>query len=242
MNKKLSLNMSQLKAIAMFFMLVDHLAYVMIERGVGLGGGWYQIDRIMRGMGRIAFPIFCFTIVEGFQKTSDVRAYLKRLILFALISEIPFDLAFRGSLFAMNYQNVFWTLAFGLAALMLWEDSLIPAWQRTLGLLACFFLPTMFHTDYSVYGVMTIFFMYLFRKEPLKMCMAGYIVLLLQSRSEVWAVFGFLLLLFYNGQRGKGNKAFYYVFYPAHLLLLVLLKPWIVGILSNFLFAFAVLV
>ena len=60
--------MNQLKAVAMVFMLIDHIAYVMIERGFGLGGNLYMIDRVMRGMGRLAFPIFCFTIVEGFQR------------------------------------------------------------------------------------------------------------------------------------------------------------------------------
>lgn len=234
MNRKISLNMNQLKTIAMVFMLIDHFACVMIERGVGLGGNFYMIDRIMRGMGRIAFPIFCFTIVEGFQRTGNVKEYLKRLTLFALISEIPFDLAFRGSLFHMGYQNVFWTLAFGLAALMLYEDRFMPGWQRILGLVACFLLPGMFHTDYSVYGVLTIFVMYLFRKEPLKACMAGYIVLLLQTTKEVWAIFGFLLILLYNGQRGRGNKLVYYWFYPVHLLLLVILKPYIINILSRF--------
>ena len=185
--------MNQLKTIALVFMLIDHFAYVMIERGLGLGGNLYMIDRVLRGMGRIAFPIFCFTIVEGFQKTSDVRAYLKRLVMFALISEIPFDLAYRGSIFNMTFQNVFWTLAFGLAAMMIYSDPFIESWQRMLGLLACFFIPKVFHTDYSIYGVLTIFLMYIFRKEPIKMCMAGYIVLLLQSTSEVWAIFGFLL-------------------------------------------------
>lgn len=233
MNKKISLNMNQLKLIAVFFMLIDHVAYVMLERGTGLYGSFYTIDRIMRGMGRIAFPIFCFTIVEGFQRTSDARGYLKRLIMFALISEIPFDLAFRGTLFTMEYQNVFWTLAFGLAALMITEDPLMTPLTRTLGLLACFWLPIIFHTDYSFYGVAAIYLMYFFRKEPLKMCMAGYIALLLQSRFEIWAVFGFLLILLYNGQKGHGSKLFYYVFYPGHLLVLALLQPFVTAILSG---------
>ena len=234
MNRKLSLNMSQLKTIAMVFMLIDHFAYIMIERGLGLGGNLYLIDRVLRGMGRVAFPIFCFTIVEGFQRTSNSRAYLKRLIIFALISEIPFDLAFRGSLLNMNYQNVFWTLAFGLAALIIYNDLFMSNWKKVIGLLLCFYIPYRFHTDYSIYGVLTIFAMYYFRREPLKMCMAGYIVLLLQSPTEVWAVFGFLLLLLYNGERGQGNKKFYYWFYPVHLLVLVLAKPYIISILSSF--------
>lgn len=237
MNRRFSLNMNQLKTIAMVFMLIDHLAYVMIERGLGLGGNLYLIDRVMRGMGRIAFPIFCFTIVEGFQRTSNAREYLKRLIIFALISEIPFDLAFRGAIFDMSFQNVFWTLAFGLAAMLIYSDPFMMGWQKVLGMFACFFIPNLFHTDYSIYGVLTIFLMYIFRREPMKMCMAGYIVLLLQSTAEVWAVFGFLLILLYNGQRGRGSKMLYYLFYPGHLLLLVLVKPYILSILSSFMTA-----
>lgn len=234
MNKAFSLKMNQLKAIAMVFMLIDHIAYVMIERGLGLGGNLYMIDRVMRGMGRLAFPIFCFTIVEGFQRTSNSREYLKRLIIFALISEIPFDLAFRGRMVAMDFQNVFWTLAFGLAALMIYSDVFMAGWKKALGLIVCFYVPYLFHTDYSIYGVLTIFLMYIFRKEPIKMCMAGYIILLLQSPTEVWAVFGFVLILLYNGQRGRGNKQFYYWFYPAHLMLLVLAKPYVLSIFSSF--------
>ena len=227
--------MSQLKNIAMFFMLIDHLAYVMIERGIGLSGNWYLIDRIMRGMGRLAFPIFCFTIVEGFQRTHDVRAYRNRLLKFALISEIPFDLAFRGTPVSLNYQNVFWTLAFGMELLILYEDRWMPAWKRGMGIVLCVFLPTILHTDYSCYGVMAIFFMYLLRSQPVFMCLAGYTVLLLQSTQEVWAVVGFLLILMYNGQRGYGNKKFYYWFYPVHLLLLVWAKPYILSLFSSFL-------
>lgn len=226
--------MNQLKTIAMVFMLIDHVAYVMIERGVGFGGDWYMIDRIMRGMGRVAFPIFCFTIVEGFQRTSNTKKYLIRLLIFALISEIPFDLAFRGMIFDLSYQNVFWTLAFGLAALMIYNNAFLQSWQKALGMLACFCIPYLIHTDYSIYGVLTIFVMYHFRKEPVVSCLAGYIVLLIQSTAEMWAIFGFLLILLYNGQRGRGNKMLYYVFYPGHLLLLVLLKPYIVNLLLEF--------
>lgn len=233
MNKKISLNMNQLKLIAMMLMLIDHFAYMMIELGVGASGNWYLIDRIMRGMGRAAFPIFCFTIVEGFQRTKDAGAYLKRLLLFALISEIPFDLAFRRSLVDFSFQNVFWTLAFGLFAMMLYENREISPWKRMFGLLVCFWVPQMVHTDYSMYGVLTMFLMYLFRKEPIKAGLAGYIVLLLQNPGEKWAIFGFLLILLYNGRRGKGNKYIYYLFYPAHLLLLVFLKPYIVSFLSG---------
>ena len=225
--------MNQLKLIAMFFMLIDHFAVIMIERGVGLYGNWYVIDRVLRGMGRVAFPIFCYTIVEGFQKTRDTKAYLKRLILFALISEIPFDLAFRGSLIDLHYQNVFWTLAFGLGMLMLYENRFMNDALKALGMLACLFVPLLVHTDYSVYGVLVILLLYIFREEPVKACMAGYVILLLQTTAEVWAIFGFLLILLYNGKRGNGNKILYYIFYPAHLLVLLVLKGSVVSILAG---------
>lgn len=233
MNKKLSLNMTQLKYIAVLCMLIDHGAALFLERGVGLAGDFYMIDRILRGIGRTAFPIFCFGVVEGFCHTKNVREYLKRLILFALISEIPFDLVFRNSIFNMTYQNTFWTLAFGLAALMICTDPLMGEFQKIFGLMACLFVPRIFNTDYSTYGVLTILAMYYFRKEPLKMCMAGYIVLLVLSTREIWSVFGFLLILLYNGERGHGKKEFFYLFYPLHLVLLLILKPYAVMFLSQ---------
>ena len=223
--------MNRLKLIAMFLMLIDHFAYIMIERGIGLYGEWYQIDRIMRGIGRCAFPIFCFSIVEGFQKTRDAHSYLKRLLLFALVSEIPFDLAFRGQIFAPDYQNVFWTLAAGLGALICLEDRTPEQWKRMLGAAACMILPFLFHTDYSVYGVLAIVVMYRLRERKLPACLAGCGVLMLQNPFEIWAIFGFLLLFFYNGERGRGNKYFFYGFYPLHLLLLIALKPYICALL-----------
>lgn len=228
MNKKYAfLSMNQLKVIAMTIMLIDHFAFVMLERGIGLYGDWYLVDRIMRGIGRIAFPVFCFSVVEGFQKTRNVKKYLQRLVLFALLSEIPFDLAFRGSFFAPDYQNVFWTLSFGLAALIFYENSEMESWKRTLGMTVCLFLPVFLHTDYSFYGVLLILFMYKFRNDRLLTLLSGMLILMLQTPSEIWAVFGFLLIFLYNGERGKGNKYLFYGFYPVHLLVLVALKPYI---------------
>lgn len=225
--------MNQLKLIAMFFMLIDHFACVMLERGMGLYGGWYEVDRILRGAGRIAFPIFCFSVAEGFEKTSNVKKYMQRLILFALMSEIPFDLAFRGRLFAPDFQNVFWTLSFGLGAIIFYEQRMMQPWKRMLGLSACLFLPYAFHTDYSFYGVLEILFLHLFRNDLPLAVLSGFTVLMLQSTKEIWAIFGFLLLFLYNGKRGRANKYLFYGFYPLHLLVLVLLKPFVCRFLTE---------
>ena len=121
-----------LKWIAMGTMLIDHIGSSLIEGGLlnlsnpdsipliaasELGRQLYLLDTVLRLIGRIAFPIFCFLLVEGFLHTKNLKRYLLRLGLFALISEIPFDLSLFGTLFEATYQNVFWTLLFGLLVL-----------------------------------------------------------------------------------------------------------------------------
>ena len=91
---------NQLKLLACIFMLCDHVGFVLMNNN------W-----IMRAVGRLAFPIFAFLLVEGYRHTSDIRKYFIRLFLFALISEVPFDLVTTGRLFDMQKQNIFFTLA-----------------------------------------------------------------------------------------------------------------------------------
>ena len=96
-----------LKWIAIISMLIDHIGAVLFP--------WCEWMRIV---GRLAFPIFAYLLVEGFVYTKDVKKYLVRLGLFALISEIPFDLAFFGTVFAPVHQNVFFELFCGNAGIL----------------------------------------------------------------------------------------------------------------------------
>ena len=236
--KNRGLSQEGLKLIACVTMLLDHIGAIVVmacfENAVAANRGLLlDLYEVLRTVGRLAFPIYCFLLAEGAYYTRNPKQYGLRLLIGAILAEIPFDLAFRGTLFDMSFQNVFWTLAFGLAAMMIHNDRYMPGWKRMVGLLVCFFVPYLFHTDYSIYGVLTIFMMNLFYGESVKMCMAGYIILLLQSTTEAWAIFGFLLILLYNGQKGHGSKMFYYLFYPGHLMILVLLKPYIVEYFSG---------
>lgn len=131
LSPRCSFSGTALKTIACITMLVDHIGASCIEAGLLLpelergevsGGAWdqlslFQLDRVLRFTGRLAFPIFCFLLVEGFVHTRDVKKYVRRLFLFAFISEVPFDLAFFCTPFALDHQNVYWTLALGVLAM-----------------------------------------------------------------------------------------------------------------------------
>ena len=102
--KAVGLSGSTLKLIAIVTMFIDHLGVVAFETQISN----YMVPYyIMRLIGRLAFPIFCFLLVEGFFHTRDVKKYALRLLVFAFISEIPFDLAFNRQLFYWRHQNVF---------------------------------------------------------------------------------------------------------------------------------------
>lgn len=136
--KKKGISGSTVKLIAIVTMLIDHIAAVILMRMLmrrnllGIAGqsdiqavmDWLQKNAVlyygvmfMRQIGRLGFPLFAFLLVEGFQKTHDVKKYAMRLGIFALISEIPFNLALTGKVIAPGYQNVYFTLFLGLGAL-----------------------------------------------------------------------------------------------------------------------------
>ncbi len=115
---------STIKIIAVITMLIDHIGAVILERFMVLQaqGGMINetlelVDTVLRMIGRLGFPIFCFLLVEGFEKTKNLKKYLTRLILFALLSEIPFNLSISGTILSKNYQNVYFTLLIGILAL-----------------------------------------------------------------------------------------------------------------------------
>ena len=194
---------STLKIIAMVCMLIDHTAAVLFDRilisrglldAVNASDGGasflstgntaviYYADMIMRAIGRISFPIFCFLLIEGFMHTHDVKKYALNLGIFALVSEIPFDLAFAGKPFYLDYQNVFFTLFIGLVMMIFLQkiDSKAQkdagAWQRAnwkvsvgklLVIVAACAVATLLKTDYSAMGILTIVLMYNMRKNKI---------------------------------------------------------------------------
>lgn len=230
MLKNRGLSGSTLKIIAMISMLVDHTGEVLL-RSILTGEAYITAYKIMRlWIGRIAFPVFCFLLVEGFQRTGNRAKYAFRLFLFALISEIPFDLAFNGKIWDTGYQNVFFTLWIGLLMLTGMaelEKRCRNIWIAFLGkagiFLAAAFISELICCDYGAHGIIAIALLYLFRKNKLEQIIAGCVAFLW----EVTAPLAFIPVAFYNGKRGLKLKYVFYAFYPVHLLILHFLRVWI---------------
>lgn len=224
-SKSFGLSGSTLKLIAIITMFIDHAGATVVKTLTRQPyitadpetlASVQQLYRLMRDIGRIAFPIFCFLLVEGFLHTRDVKKYAQRLFLFALISEIPFDFALKPNWFYPDKQNVYFTLLIGL--LVLWgirtchDRIYLQLLIMVAGLMAASFLKT----DYSYRGVFLIETLYILRFSLPYQCLGGAAAI----SWEMPAPAAFLPILFYNGKRGISLKYFFYWFYPVHLVFL----------------------
>ena len=231
---KKGLTGSTLKIIAIITMFIDHIgaaifenaeiaAYIM-SKGDITYMIWGLVDLALRLIGRVAFPIFCFLLVEGFLHTRDVKKYALRLGAFCLISEIPFNLAFFGQPFHNGHQNVFFTLLIGLLVLIGLKHFAGTGWKSGVGRLVCVLagvsVATFLKTDYAAFGVATIIFFYLFREKKVLRNITTMLTLIVSSIAEITALFALIPIHMYNGKRGISMKYFFYLFYPVHLLVL----------------------
>ena len=234
------LSAGTLKLIAIVTMLIDHFAAGVYAKLYNCGYlyrhgmMWHAADiyQICRNIGRFAFPIYCFLLVEGFYHTKSRIKYLRNLVIFALISEIPFDLVLMGGI-GLTGQNVFFALAISLAGI--WSiakvkerfvnDPTISAVLQCGIIITACFTAHILNTDYSYYGVVLVMIFYYYRKNRFLACLVGYVWFLF----EPWCFPAFIVLLFYNGKRGFNLKYFFYAFYPGHLLLLYGLRVLLIG-------------
>lgn len=251
--EKRGISGSTLKLIAIVTMLIDHIGAGILARMIWQSGymemiaannsevyaAWFAENKtlyitytVMRAIGRIAFPIFCFLLVEGFQKTHDVKKYALRLGIFALVSEIPFDLAFNSKVLELSYQNVFFTLFLGLLTMVVCDMALRKEWSQKEKLnkvirvvLAIVIIAAgavfaeWLRTDYGATGVLCIMVLYIFRRRKAAQMLAG-------AASFLWEIpapLAFIPMAFYNGKRGIRLKYVFYAFYPVHLLLIYLI-------------------
>ena len=201
----------QLKLLAMLAMTADHI-----------GAVFFPEIPLLRWIGRLAMPVLCFFIGEGLRHTRSPRRYLLRLTGFALLSELPFDLAFYGGI-EWGHQNVYFTLALGLLALWAIQSRGMEGW---LLVLTAALAAELLGCDYGMYGVLLILLLDRFhsaRSEQL----AGAALLNLAFfglQTQTLSLIALPLLWLYNGKRGRDDRRLFYLYYPAHLCVLGILR------------------
>ena len=220
-----------LKIIACMCMFFDHF-----------GSAFFENITILNYIGRFSFTIFCFQIVQGYLHTHDIKKYIKRLALFAIISQIPFMLFYHVA-FDSFAINVIFTLLFGLLAILIYDK-----YNKFVGV--CSFLllaiiAQICHFDYGFFGVFIIFMFYLLRNKKIVMSIIFALAVITKFYMSIikygipfsylfmgntysllmyFTLFSIIPIFLYNGKKGKDAKYLFYIFYPVHLLIFSLLK------------------
>lgn len=245
-----------LKLIALLSMLLDHTAKVLpvtelLSPWLGMETAMLVRDTMLV-LGRMAFPMFAWFAAEGCRRTSSMGKYVLRLLVFAVLSEIPFQLCFYGRSFdalVPACHNVLFTML--LAALAVWAGKGLE--QLRVPELVAYLLPALIaitlgwflHTDYNAWGVALILGLYYMNdRKGQFLWMAAWISVFqliwhgwngntltwlsasgnIQLLYWLGALTGEAVLMTYNGERGPRIKWLFYVFYPVHLLLLFFLR------------------
>ena len=218
------MNRNVLKIIAVLTMLVDHVGLCLFDNNI-----------IFRSIGRLAMPIFAFFIAEGMKHTKNRKKYILTLFVFALISQIPHSLVIGG-----NLMNILFTFLIAILIIVLNEKMNIKPLAIFLSVVICFislFLGVVFVVDYGVFGILLVLVFYYINNKYVKATVAAIILISMTIFNNLvygvnlfnficlLSVFSIVLLLFYNGKKGKLNlKWFFYVFYPVHLMIIYFIQ------------------
>lgn len=245
MHYKKGLSGYDLKLIAMVTMTMDHIALLWLGLYANSQGGYVSISfdngldsiyTIMRGVGRLAFPLYAFLLVEGFFHSHNRKKYALRLLLLALAAEIPFNFLDSTMWFDPLHNNVMWTLLLGLVAMsaiewLYQQPGLNIILQKILiavVALGAMVLSNILRTDYGEGGILCILLIYIFYGKSaggrLFAPALGIIFLVyLSSAIEFAALFSLIPIYFYNGTRGQAGsvmKKISFLYYPLHLIIL----------------------
>lgn len=234
------LTSNMLRTIAVLLMLSDHIWATYMSFG-----NW------MTYIGRMAFPIFAFQIAEGFVYTSNFKKYSLRLLGFAIVSEIPFNLIYSSRFFNPYHQNVLFTLLLGLLAIYVLDNLKKNFTKKNIGIsllwLALISIAaTLGFVDYGFLGMLTVVMFYVLRDFPFAWLaqLVGMVLInivffeglvypfeifgrIFEIPYQGFAVFSLIPIWLYGGRKGKSSKAMqygFYAFYPAHMLVLYLIK------------------
>lgn len=244
-NSKWEISSAGLHILAMGFMLCDHL-WAML----------FPAQEWLTCIGRMAFPIFAFMIVEGYLHTHNLRRYMLRILVWAILTEVPFDLMYGSSIFYPYHQNVLWTFLISLFIIVLIEKCKLHfkpvlAAVLTAGLVILgFVLGFITMADYYGVGILTVLTFYFFQNRNWKNRLCQFLCLYilnvellggyyyeiqvfgmeLEVMQQGFALLALVPIWMYRGKQGIHSKIFQYFcysFYPAHMLALFMIREWI---------------
>ena len=205
-----------LKLIALVTMIIDHVGAIFFPQFIWL-----------RYIGRLSMPIYAFLLVQGYMHTRNFNRYALRMGIFALLSEVPYDLLFQGTWLEFQRQNILFTFLTALFVMKLLDAS---AKSRNIfmfiGAVILTILPYFLHFSYGVYGVLTVLCFYLFQKyrgiDAVAFAALTYGQYTQECKTtELYAMASAFPVLLYKEKRGALSlKYFFYISYPAHMLLL----------------------
>ncbi len=240
------INTFWLKILAIICMTIDHAGLCF---GLRYDEPYYFLSGLMskdtyttfRTIGRIAFPIFCYLIVEGLYYTKNVINYIIRLFVFALLSQIPFSLMTEKAPFAFNQNlNVYFTLSLGLITIAaidyakksckegIINKPILLLISAVIIICTTSFADTL-GTDYSGYGILIIVIFYVFRGKPLLTLLAIYMATYYMSTYlELYALFALIPITLHNHKKGPSLKYFFYLYYPLHMLVLYFISSMVI--------------
>lgn len=240
-----------IKIIAIITMFIDHVGAVVIQPYLNAKVDMidYDLSQILtktydvtRAVGRMAFPLFCFMLVEGFFHTRNKWKYLLRLVIFALISEVPFNLAMKMTAFTFEKQSVLVTLSISFLMLIILDYVRNKEINEPLKSILTVIIVVLFagagkhlRCDYDFKGVLMVAGLYLlypiFIYNRFTYCVGSALMFFWEWSKTVThfpASLSPFLLCLYNGQKGRSMKYFFYLFYPIHLILLYYLSRYLI--------------
>ena len=205
-----------LKVIGIVTMFLDHCHYV-------IGG-----SEILNVAGRIAFPIFAFTLSEGYVHTRSLKKYLLRLFIFAVSIQMP------SILFGYDYpMNIFFTLFLGLLSICIFNLKKMNVILKIILIGFILFFSQKFKLDYGIYGILVIINFNIFRNNKFKILM-NFLVLNIYNvifpkvfdlpDTQLFSLISLVFIFMYNGEKGRSMKYFFYLFYPIHFFILEVIK------------------
>ena len=197
-------------------MFSDHYHYI-------VGG-----SEILNVIGRIAFPIFAFTLNEGYVHTRSLKKYLLRLFIFAVSIQMP------SILFGYDYpMNIFFTLFLGLLSIYIFNLKKMNVILKIILIGFILFFSQKFKLDYGIYGILVIINFNIFRNNKFKILM-NFLVLNIYNvifpkvfdlpDTQLFSLISLVFIFMYNGEKGRSMKYFFYLFYPIHFFILEVIK------------------